>query len=94
MAEATSLSCTDTVFSADAIEFSPDPNIFACGTYQIEKDESAASQPAPDDDGVVTEPTVSRFGRCLLYEVDRDGTNLFVDDSLASKTFLSGLIPL
>ncbi|KAL8293732.1 hypothetical protein RQP46_000433 [Phenoliferia psychrophenolica] len=74
--EATSRSSTDTVFSADAIEFSPDPLIFACGTYQIEKDETNATPAAEDGDGDAAEPTVSRFGRCLLYEVDQDGSNL------------------
>lgn len=74
--EARSRSSTDTLLSADAIEFSPDPHIFACGTYQIEKDETNATPAAEDGDGDAAEPTVSRFGRCLLYEVDGDGSNM------------------
>lgn len=72
--DAKSLSTVDTVYSADAIEFCPDNSLlFACGTYQIEKDES----------GVVLEegeekvaPTVRRYGRCLLYEIDQEGGSL------------------
>ncbi|KAM0750183.1 WD40 repeat-like protein [Meredithblackwellia eburnea MCA 4105] len=82
--EATSLSSTDTLFSADAIEFVPkNPSIFACGTYQIQKDESTARSSAQTDSNDEedsgesgTDPTVSRYGRCLLYQVDQDGSNL------------------
>lgn len=74
--QAASQSTVDTVYSADAIEYCPvAPYIFACGTYQIEKDESSAQT---GEDGVVSEPTVTRFGRCLLYETDADGTNWWV----------------
>lgn len=63
---ATSLSQSDTVFSADAIEFCPlNPLVFVCGTYQIEKSSEES-----------VNPTVTRHGRSLLYEIDQDGSNL------------------
>lgn len=89
--QATSLSTVDTLYSADAIEFCPgNPRLFACGTYQIEKDESNVVPPPPaataaadggdesdEDDGpAAPEPVVTRYGRCLLYEIDENGGNL------------------
>jgi diphthine methyl ester acylhydrolase len=87
--QAVSLSTVDTLYSADAIEFCPNnPRLFACGTYQIEKDESAIAAPPPiaaddeeegEDEGApAVEPVVTRYGRCLMYEIDEDGRNLYV----------------
>lgn len=72
--EAKSLSTVDTLYSADAIEFCPgNPHLFACGTYQIEKDESNV---VVDEEGETSAPKVERFGRCLLYEIDGEGGSL------------------
>lgn len=100
MAELTplrSLARVDTVYSADCIEFCPSqPGLFACGTYQIEKEdvqpEASTSGTAVDlcastasggdeasdgeDEPVAVSPKVKRYGRCLLYQIDRDGSNL------------------
>lgn len=85
-----SISTVDTVYSADSIEFCPGQSgLFACGTYQIEKeevrpdisstkDESKGADSDPDEPDAVVEPKVKRYGRCLLYEIDRDGSNLLV----------------
>ncbi|GAA5922313.1 diphthamide synthase [Sporobolomyces koalae] len=76
--QATSLSYVDTVYSADSIEFcfsrgaaAGGPHLFACGTYQVNKDETT-----PSVDGEQADPTVTRTGRCLLFSVDSDGSNL------------------
>lgn len=88
--QAASLASTDLVFSADSVEFCPGrPNILACGTYQIEKEEavpmssSAAEDPdqtgcekVEDDADEESVPKVTRYGRCLLYEIDNEGGNL------------------
>lgn len=94
-----SLSTVDTVYSADAIEFSPfNSLLFACGTYQIEKEnvdaELDVSKLAIDDDKDLNDndqdedeeeeeeeivsavPIVTRYGRCLMYKIDTDGTNM------------------
>ncbi|GAA6005720.1 hypothetical protein JCM10207_005308 [Rhodosporidiobolus poonsookiae] len=74
-----SLASVDTEYSADAIEFCPGiPNLFACGTYQVVKGETDAPAPPEDDngEGESSSPTVTRYGRCLLYEVDSEGKNL------------------
>lgn len=85
-----SLSTVDTIFSADAIEFCPtNPRLFACGTYQIEKDESGVKQVAAEGEGAgegeedeeedeqpASVPVVTRYGRCLLYGIDEEGGNL------------------
>lgn len=87
--QAVTLSTVDTLYSADAIEFCPNnPRLFACGTYQIEKDESAVAAPPPveadqgedgaDEGAPAVEPVVTRYGRCLMYEIDEDGRNLYV----------------
>lgn len=87
--QAVSLSTVDTLYSADAIEFCPNnPRLFACGTYQIEKDESAVAVPAAaaasdeeegdEEAAPAGEPVVTRYGRCLMYEIDEDGRNLYV----------------
>ncbi|KAI5478338.1 WD repeat protein [Pseudohyphozyma bogoriensis] len=74
---ATTLSTDDTVFSADAIEFCPvNSRIFACGTYQIQKEEVAPPTPAEEEDGESKTPVVTRFGRCLMYEIDESGKQL------------------
>lgn len=71
----------DTIYSADSIEFCPlDSNLFACGTYQIIKDDTEAARRV-DVDGDELEalsPSVERFGRCLLYQVDDHGRHLYV----------------
>lgn len=88
--EAASLSYADTVYSADAVEFCPGrPHLFACGTYQVVQDEAsanpatpAAADPNEDEEEAAiasTSPDFTRYGRCLLYEVDRGGRNLYVD---------------
>ncbi|GAA6036860.1 hypothetical protein JCM8097_006318 [Rhodosporidiobolus ruineniae] len=85
--EAPSLAQEDTVYSADAIEFCPGvPHLFACGTYQVVKGEMEAEQPTEkkdggesddeEEEGTGASPTVTRYGRCLLYEVDSEGKNL------------------
>lgn len=85
--QATSLSTVDTLYSADAVEFCPgNSRLFAVGTYQIEKDESAVPVPVPkaaaddsgdeDDAPLALEPVVTRYGRCLLYEIDEEGSSL------------------
>ncbi|GAA5857230.1 hypothetical protein JCM8547_009386 [Rhodosporidiobolus lusitaniae] len=82
--EAPSLASVDTEYSADAIEFCPGiPNLFACGTYQVVKgegDETTQSKSGEGDEEGEGEssssPTVTRYGRCLLYEVDSEGGNL------------------
>ncbi|GAA5831863.1 hypothetical protein JCM11251_003914 [Rhodosporidiobolus azoricus] len=87
MAESPSLSFADTEYSADAIEFAPGiPNLFACGTYQVVKGESdekegakgvdEGADEAEEEEGMSSSPTVTRYGRCLLYEVDSEGKNL------------------
>lgn len=81
-----SLSTVDTLYSADAVEFCPgNSRLFAVGTYQIEKDESAVPAPSSavreddedeEDAPPAVEPVVTRYGRCLLYEIDEEGGNL------------------
>lgn len=85
-------SSVDTVYSACSVEFCPaQSNVFACGTYQIEKEEAvqpiappppaATREDGSDDDHDElprVEPVVTRYGRCLLYNIDQDGTNLCV----------------
>ncbi|GAA5956021.1 hypothetical protein JCM8115_004389 [Rhodotorula mucilaginosa] len=86
--EATSLSAVDTVYSADAVEFCPGrPGLLACGTYQVVKDESsvpaaeansagAAADGEEDPTAASTSPEFTRYGRCLLYQIDSEGKNL------------------
>ncbi|GAA6063011.1 hypothetical protein JCM10212_002652 [Sporobolomyces blumeae] len=89
--QATSLSFVDTVYSADSIEFCPArPNLFACGTYQVVKSEenkssksesgaasvTGGSEQDEGEDEVKSDPTVTRYGRCLLYSVDNEGKNV------------------
>ncbi|BGP52979.1 hypothetical protein JCM8202_004063 [Rhodotorula sphaerocarpa] len=85
--EAASLSYADTVYSADAVEFCPGrPHLFACGTYQVVQDEAsanpattaAADSNEDEEEAAIasTSPDFTRYGRCLLYEVDRGGRNL------------------
>lgn len=83
MAAAISLSSCDTEYSADAIEFCPtNPLLFVCGTYQIVKEDvkplPIVTEPveAEDDEDEVVVPQVTRFGRCLLYEIDSEGGSL------------------
>ncbi|GAA5947547.1 hypothetical protein JCM10213_005155 [Rhodosporidiobolus nylandii] len=75
-----SLSSCDTEYSADAIEWCPgNPHLFACGTYQVVKGEVGDAAPPEadeEDEGTSSSPTVTRYGRCLLYEVDSEGKNL------------------
>jgi len=66
--QAESISYFDTEYSADSIEFCPSiPLLFACGTYQVDKQESTGS----------SDPTVVRKGRCYLFKLDRNGHNLY-----------------
>lgn len=88
-----SISTVDTVYSADAIEFCPTNHLlFACGTYQIEKEvveespevdiaklsieDKTESDEDEEDEIVSATPIVTRYGRCLMYKIDSDGTNL------------------
>jgi diphthamide biosynthesis protein 7 len=88
---AISSASTATVYSADSVEFSPfNPSIFVVGTYQIEKDpivpppavvkdgtdKDADDDSSDEEDAFEPSPTITRYGRCLLYEIDPDGTNL------------------
>lgn len=87
--EASSLSFADTDYSADAVECCPgEPHLFAVGTYQVLKageragaPQSAAERGEADEVEEVQErsPEVTRCGRCLLYEVDGEGRNLYVE---------------
>lgn len=101
--EATSLSCVDTVYSADAVEFCPGrPNLLACGTYQVVKDEGeerVANSPAPPGEAGEeqeampdsTSPDFTRYGRCLLYEVGQDGRSLCVVLAVAHLASATGI---
>lgn len=79
---ARSLGSVDTVYSADSIEFCPvNPDIFVCGTYQLQKVEvesSTSTKNAEDSD--TDEPSASpatrRLGRALVYEVTEGGNSL------------------
>jgi diphthamide biosynthesis protein 7 len=35
------------------------------------------SEESDDDEVTLPSPVVTRFGRCLLYEIDEDGSNLY-----------------
>jgi len=74
--QATSLSYFDTEYSADSIEFCPNrPQLFACGTYQVVK----SDQPQPteqEEEAAEIDPTVTRYGRCLLYELSEGGNKV------------------
>lgn len=88
--EATSLSAVDTVYSADAVEFCPGrPGLLACGTYQVVKDESSVTAARVDSGGAAaaadseedptaasSSPDFTRYGRCLLYQIDSEGKTL------------------
>ncbi|SCV68666.1 BQ2448_787 [Microbotryum intermedium] len=85
--QARSLASCDTVYSADAIEFHPDPekDLFVCGTYQIQQESeettrTRAKEGSADDenDGDVSgsSPPITRYGRCLLYHFDRPSSKL------------------
>jgi diphthamide biosynthesis protein 7 len=75
--QAESLSQADTEFSADAVEFCPlNSRIFACGTYQVDKEDAPVPVLSGDDAEDAVSPTVTRRGRLLLYEIDEDGRNL------------------
>ncbi|GAA5977333.1 hypothetical protein JCM11641_000067 [Rhodosporidiobolus odoratus] len=82
-----SISSVDTEYSADAIEFCPgNPHILACGTYQVVKGETEPAggdakvgqgeDDEEDQEGESSSPIVTRYGRCLLYEIDSEGKNL------------------
>ncbi|KAF9134886.1 Diphthine methyltransferase [Mortierella sp. 14UC] len=78
-----SLDSDDTIYSADSIEFCPfqsHSHLFACGTYQLAKDESE-DEPAPtpepadtdssdDDEPVKVDKPMLRLGRLLVYAVE------------------------
>ena len=69
----------DTIYSADSIEFSPvDPEIFVCGTYQIEKVEEDLPQDQGDksDEEDSESPAIKRRGRALVYRVQDGGRDL------------------
>jgi diphthamide biosynthesis protein 7 len=60
----------DTELPADSVEFCPHPdasNIFVCGTYKLEDQQS--------DQGVSQPPTTqTRKGQCLVYEVHSENS--------------------
>lgn len=73
-----SLASVDTVYSADSIEWAPfRGDVFACGTYQIEKLEGTKKTPTRDDDNDDADeapidsssPEIKRHGRVLIYQV-------------------------
>ncbi|KAF9299915.1 Diphthine methyltransferase [Mortierella antarctica] len=83
-----SIDSDDTIYSADSIEFCPiqsHSHLFACGTYQLAKDESEESEQvsqeveakadsdsdtdSDDDEEVNVDKPMLRLGRLLLYEV-------------------------
>ncbi|SCZ90740.1 BZ3500_MvSof-1268-A1-R1_Chr1-3g02203 [Microbotryum saponariae] len=87
--QARSLASCDTVYSADAIEFHPDPenDLFVCGTYQIQQEtmgeaprkRDGSAEDDEDDDEQEDEgssPPITRYGRCLLYHFDRKSSKL------------------
>ncbi|KAG0375814.1 Diphthine methyltransferase [Mortierella sp. AD032] len=85
-----SLDSDDTIYSADSVEFCPfqsHSHLFACGTYQLAKDESE-DEPAPtpepadtdssdDDEPVKVDKPMLRLGRLLVYAVEGE-----TDDTL------------
>ncbi|KAF9082705.1 Diphthine methyltransferase [Mortierella sp. AD031] len=86
-----SLDSDDTIYSADSIEFCPfqsHSHLFACGTYQLAKDESE-DEPAPappestgdtdsdDDEPAKVDKPMLRLGRLLVYAVEGE-----TDDTL------------
>ncbi|GAA5962055.1 hypothetical protein JCM3765_005505 [Sporobolomyces pararoseus] len=81
--EARSISYFDTEYSADSIEYCPSiPNLFVCGTYQVDKDQTeansskAAAAQSESEEGKSIKPVVVRTGRCYLFKTDRNGQNL------------------
>ncbi|KAF9277146.1 Diphthine methyltransferase [Linnemannia elongata] len=90
-----SLDSDDTLYSADSIEFCPfqsHSHLFACGTYQLAKDESEDEPgPAPpeatatdsdtdssdDDEPVKVEKPMLRLGRLLVYAVEGESDDTY-----------------
>ncbi|KAF9919611.1 Diphthine methyltransferase [Linnemannia zychae] len=85
-----SLDSDDTIYSADSVEFCPiqsHSHLFACGTYQLAKDESEDAPAAEttvedtdssdDDEPTKVEKPMLRLGRLLLYAVEGES-----DDTL------------
>ncbi|RUS32733.1 hypothetical protein BC938DRAFT_474484 [Jimgerdemannia flammicorona] len=71
-----SLHRQDTEYSADSIEFNPfidsgNARYFACGTYQLAKNETeeAAATAKDDEDVERKDRPMDRLGRILIYEV-------------------------
>jgi diphthamide biosynthesis protein 7 len=81
---AVSLQSEDTIYSADSIEFCPvRPDIFVCGTYQIEKldeDQSPSREDETDPDTLEDQyssgPATRRLGRALVYRLAEDEQSL------------------
>jgi diphthamide biosynthesis protein 7 len=90
-----SLDSSDTIYSADSIEFCPfesHSHLFACGTYQLAKDESE-DEPAPaapeptasdtdanssdDDEPNKVDKPMLRLGRLLVYAVEGESDDTF-----------------
>lgn len=88
-----SLDSDDTIYSADSIEFCPfqsHSHLFACGAYQLAKDESedepapAATEPtatdsdsSDDDEPVKVDKPMLRLGRLLLYAVEGESDDTY-----------------
>lgn len=66
-------SCTfDTVWPADSVEFCPHPdatNIFVCGTYNLEKNETSLGEEDREVQNDLKKPQVRR-GECVLFAVE------------------------
>ena len=90
-----SLDSDDTIYSADSIEFCPfqsHSQLFACGTYQLAKDETE-DEPAPpapdptatdsdtdssdDDEPVKVDKPMLRLGRLLVYAVEGESDGTY-----------------
>lgn len=72
--DAQSLFRVDTEYSADSVEWCPDPrykDLFVCGTYQViapQPNESSETTRSDDDDEAPVVPVkTKRLGRCLVY---------------------------
>ncbi|KAG0282499.1 Diphthine methyltransferase [Linnemannia gamsii] len=88
-----SLDSSDTIYSADSIEFCPfesHSHLFACGTYQLAKDESedepavtapeltaADTDSSDDDEPTKVDKPMLRLGRLLVYAVESEGDDTY-----------------
>ncbi|KAH9950337.1 WD-40 repeat-containing protein [Amylocystis lapponica] len=98
------MSCFDTVFPADSVEFCPHPaarDILVCGTYKLDQSESAERSLDSDDDddnGYSPGPPVlpvnqSRRGKCLLFRI-ASGDSGSEQPSLLQETALPAVLDM